>query len=483
MRRLQIFLWIIVFLLYLALAGIAYLGTFTRFLADDFCTAGSVIHLGLGGMLSQWYYNWTGRFSFIIVAGLFELGGPKIAGWLPAFTIFLWLFGSWWTLLPIIKRLNLSHPRLLALITAGLLLLVLFSSIPNLYQSFFWQVGMVTYSLPLVVLTFSIGIILRYWLERTDLLLACITLFILSFIGGGFDEAFSAMQVTLFTISCLVALGMGEGAMRRRLLPVLGATLLGSLVAMVLVIIAPGNQVRLQMVGSQGVHPDLLRIITFSTRNMAFIFGKFFIKTPLWAAVSIIPPFIAGWLSPITGPSIVLGEPSKSIWKRKWVVCMFVAAGMAIVLVISACAPVVYALNAYPDDRVIIVPQFIIVTSAIGLSSVLGMGLRKLGFLPDPVNHKNLAHILKAGILAVILIATSFSINLSTVKIPNFRAFARNWDETSAFIQQAVTTGQTEITVRKGSISFGVADLTADPNFYVNSCMATYYNVSKIYGR
>ena len=205
MRRQQIFLWAIVFILSLALVGIAYLGIFTRFLADDFCTAGSVIQLGLGGMLSQWYYNWTGRFSFIIVAGLFGLGGPKLAGWLPVFTISLWLFGSWWTLLPIIKRLNLSHPRLIGLITAGLLLLVLFCSVPNLYQSFYWQVGMVTYSLPLIVLTFSLGIILRYWLERTDLLFSCITLLILSFIGGGFDEAFSAMQVTLFTLSCLVA--------------------------------------------------------------------------------------------------------------------------------------------------------------------------------------------------------------------------------------------------------------------------------------
>ncbi len=310
MRRQQIFLWAIVFILSLALAGIAYLGTFTRFLADDFCTAGSVIHLGLGGMLSQWYYNWTGRFSFIIVAGLFGLGGPKLAGWLPVFTISLWLFGSWWTLLPIIKRLNLSHPRLLGLITAGLLLLVLFCSVPNLYQSFYWQVGMVTYSLPLIVLTFSLGIILRYWLERTDLLLSCITLFILSFFGGGFDEAFSAMQVTLFTLCCLVALGMGEKVTRRRLLPVLGTALFGSLVAMVLVIIAPGNQVRLQMVGSQGVHPGLLRIITFSSRNMAFIFGKFFIKPlcgpqfpsshrSLPAGYSRLQVHLVSWVNPV----------------------------------------------------------------------------------------------------------------------------------------------------------------------------------------
>jgi hypothetical protein len=483
MRQRRIFLWTIVFFLYLALAGIAYLGTFTRFLADDYCDAGSVIRLGLGGMLSQWYYNWTGRFSFIIVAGLFGLVGPKLAGLLPVFTILLWLFGSWWTLLPIIKRLNLSHPRLLGLITAGLLLLVLFSSIPNLYQSFYWQVGMVIWSLPLIVFTYSLGIILRYWLEGTDLLFSCITLFILTFIGGGFDEPFSAMQVTLFTISCLVTLGMGVRATRRRFLPVLGIALLGSLVAMVLVIIAPGNQVRLQMVGSQGVHPGLLRIITFSIRNMAFIFGKFFIKTPLWAAVSIIPPFIAGWLSSITVPSIAYGESSKSIWKRKWVVSIFIGAGIAIVLVISACAPVVYALNAYPDDRVIIVPQFIIVTAAIGLSAVLGMGLRKLGFLPDPVNHKYLAHILKAGILAVILIATIFSTSLTAVKIPDFQAFARNWDETSVLILQAVSTGQTEITVRKGSIGFGVADLSSNPNFYVNNCVATYYNVNKIFGR
>ena len=114
---------------------------------------------------------------------------------------------------------------------------------------------------------------------------------------------------------------------------------------------------------------------------------------------------------------------------------------------------------------------------------MLGMGLRKLGFLPDPDNHKIHAYILKGGMLAVILIATSFSIFQSVGNISIFQDFARNWDVTSAFIQQAVSTGQTEITVPTGGIRFGLADPTANPNFYVNSCMATYYNVSKIYGR
>ena len=482
MKLRPVYFWTSVLLLFLALAGLAYLGTFTRLHADDFCAAGDAQNLGLLGMLIKQYNTWTGRFMFIIGTGLFGLGGPKLAGWLPALAGSIWLVGVWWTFLPLIKRIGWPQARLLAFLAGTLFLLVLLSSIPNLFQSFFWQDGMVNYSLPLIGLTFSGGIILRVWLERAKLLPACAALFLLVFLCGGFTEAFSAMQVALFAIALLISLWLGGRATQARLLPILGAALLGGLAAMLVIIIAPGNSVRLQA-ASNSQTQGLLRIVTFSIRNMVHIFGKYFLQTPIWALVSIIPPFLAGWLVPAPVANPAPGRTISALWKQNYFKGIVLVLGSALILVTAACAPVVYAMNAYPDDRTIIVPQFVVVVAAILVSAMLGTGLRQIGFLPDTVKSKTVAHALHAGILVVVLIAAGFSLWQSVRQIPGFRSFARSWDERAAIIQQAAQSGQREITVAGGDSHFGVANLSTDPNNWVNRCMANYYQVDQIIGK
>ena len=477
------FIWASGLLLVISIAGLAYLGTYTRFHADDFCMAGDAIHLGLASMLVKWYTTWTGRFMFILGTGLFGLGGPKLAGWLPALAAVTWLIGIAWAVLPLIKRSDWPHPRWLAILAAGLALLVLLSSIPNLFQSFFWQDGMVNYSLPLIGLTYCIGIILRAWLEHTHTLSTCIVLFVLAFLCGGFTESFTAMEVALFTLALLISLILGDRPSRLRLSPILSAALLGGLAAMLVVVIAPGNLVRIQAVGGQASHPGLFRIITFSIRNMTHIFGKYFLKTPFWALASIIPPFLAGWLFsvPTTGFSRIWNLPA--LWKQNWFKGITLITLASLILVTAACAPVVYALNAYPDDRTIIVPQFAIVVSVISVSVLLGIGLRRQGVLPNPMENLSVSHALQVSILVTILFITGISFRHTISQIPEFQSYSKLWDERAVLIQQAALSGQTEVTVPGSYSRFTVADLATDPNNWVNRCMAYYYSIPQIRGR
>lgn len=475
------YFWIAAFALFLAVAGVLYLGIFTRFLADDFCMAGDALHLGLPEMLFEWYNSWTGRFMFIIGTGLMGLGGPKFAGIGAVLAGAAWLVGLWWSALPLIRQARLPWPRLFAWLAACLFLLVLLSSIPNIFQSFYWQNGMVNYSLPLIGLTISGGIILRVWLERARVLPSSGGVFLLAFVCGGCTESFSAMQVSLFGIAILGALFAADRAMRVRLLPVLIAALLGGLASMLIVVIAPGNAIRMQAVGSLDSHPGLLRIVAFSARNMTHIFGKYFLQTPVWALASILPPFLTGWLSAAPGAIPVKSFPA--LLRQGWVRWSASITAAALILVTAACAPVVYAMNAYPDDRTIIIPQFVVVAAAICVSALLGAGLRQIQWLPDPVKSRLLSGLLPAGILIVALAVSGFSIWHSAKQIPDFQSFARNWDERAALIQQAVLSGQSEITVPGGDSFFGMANLSADPNNWVNQCMSGYYRLEQIIGR
>jgi hypothetical protein len=480
MKLRSIYVWAAFAFLLFALAGLAYLGTFTRFHADDFCMAADATHIGLVGMLPKWYATWSGRFMFILFSGLFGLGGPGFAGWLPALAEAAWLASLSWAVLPLFKRAGWPYPKRLSVVTGALGLLVLLSSTPNLFQSFFWEAGLITYSLPLIGLTFNCGLILRAWLQPAKTWGSAIGVFLLALVCGGFNEAFIALQVALFALVLCAGLIFGDRSRRRSQLPVLGAALAGGLLAMAIVIAAPGNQVRQGAVGDQ---PGLVRIVTFSIRNAAFIFGKFFIKTPFWAFLSLSLPFLAGWLFHPAGQDASHLQSSLKWWRQGWLRWLVTVGLTAFVLVTAACAPVVFALNAYPDDRTIIIPQFVITCAVISASALLGTGLRGNKIIPDPRERPAVGRAIRAGMALILLAGVGYATWLTASQSPDFQAYARAWDQRAAVIQQAAAAGEADVTVAGLSARFGLADLNESPDNWVNRCMAYYYDIRNLIGR
>ena len=482
-KQQTIVLWVAVVALALALAGLAYLGFFTRFMADDFCVAGEAHNLSLGGMLKLWYAEWDGRYTYIVISTLIIAAGPKFAGWMPALTAIVWLLGGTWALLPLLRRSRWEKPKLLAFLLSAIGLLALLSSTPNLYQSFFWHSSMVTYSMPLVGLVFSAGIILRAWLEDVRILPAIAALFVLTFLLSGFSELIAVMQPVLFLPLLLLSFLIKDKETRKRMLILFGSALLAALVSLAVVFFAPGNQVRLVAAGTLTTRPGLLRIITFSLRNMVHIVGKYFIWTPIWALLSILPPFLLGWLFTKADSNASPVRSFKALMKQDWVKGIALVIAFALALIWAACVPVVYGLNAYPDDRVIIIPQFVVAAAAVCASTMLGAGLSRLGILPDPVGKKGIAIALQAVILLVVISVSVLSMVQTEAQVPLYRSFARSWDERSQYIQEQAQAGETVITVPGGSSMFGVGNLNIDPDNWINKCMASYYQVERIIGR
>ena len=480
MKIKSIYGWVAALLLFIALAGVAYLGLFTRFHADDFCMAADAGQIGLVGMLGKWYTTWTGRFSFILGTGLFGLAGPGFAGWVPVLAEAIWLAGLSWAILPLVRKIGWQHPRLLAVMGGGLGLLVLLSSTPNLFQSFYWQDGFVNYSLPLIGLTFILGVILRVYLDSLNPWGAAAAVFLMALVCGGFTEAYTAMQIAIAGVAIAAIYFFGDRTHRRASLMVSFAVLVGGVLALLVVVAAPGNQVRL---GAVGDHPGIFRIVTFSMRNAAYIFGKFFIKTPLWAFLSVSVPFLAGWMFyPNVDDFGIDAEMGSNTW-RKWLVRLLLLGLAGFMLVVAACAPVVYALDAYPDDRTIIVPLFVVVLTIIGGSVLVGTVLRRMKFLPDPRERPALGRVIQIAMLTIVLLSSGFSIWQTARQVPDYQAYAQTWDQRAAEIQQAAAAGETDVTVPGLNARFGVADLNASPDNWVNRCMAYYYKITNLSGR
>ena len=54
----------LLFLLGVPLLVLMYLGSFSRFLADDYCTNATLVGRGFLGSQAYWYLSWSGRYSF-----------------------------------------------------------------------------------------------------------------------------------------------------------------------------------------------------------------------------------------------------------------------------------------------------------------------------------------------------------------------------------------------------------------------------------
>src|SRR5215510_8539111 len=80
----------------LTLIAYAYLGSFSRYMADDYSAIRMVGTHGLLGAQIASYQGWTGRFSFTLVADLLALIGPATTRFMPGLLLTLWFIGTIW---------------------------------------------------------------------------------------------------------------------------------------------------------------------------------------------------------------------------------------------------------------------------------------------------------------------------------------------------------------------------------------------------
>lgn len=471
---------LVFFILVIPLAATAYQGTFSRFHADDFCMAADASQLGLGNMLIKWYSTWTGRYSFILGTGLLGPGGPELASILPTFIIIAWLLLLAWAVLPLLQKLKLRHSAWLSACASALTLLILFSTTPNLFQSLLWEDGLVNYTLPLVGLTGLAGILLRAWLGQMKPGLAAAVGFGLAFVSGGFTESFTALQTTLLILLLFSLFWPASRETRWRMMPIIFAALSGAVLALVVVVVAPGNQVRMVAVGDR---PGMVRILSFSLRNAAFIAGKYILQHPGWSLLSLLAPFLAGWLLPYSETVDRQPFSLKLWWAKPWFRGWIILPLAVFTLLAAACAPVVFALNAYPDDRTIFVPQFILVFAVMVWVTLLAFGLKQAGWLPNLSSQPTLRRGLMVVVLAAMIIATGASAWHTISLIPVEQTYAQRWDGRAALLAAARKAGQAEVSIAGLENRFGVPDLRAEPDYWVNHCMANYYGFSAIHGR
>src|SRR5262245_4800140 len=102
----------------------AYIGSFGRFLSDDYCTAGILGSYGFFGAQKHWFLSWTGRFSFVMAIDFAHLIGPRIVPFLTTIVLGAWLAALTWAISQATVLADCAQPKMVSFLLAEMILVL-----------------------------------------------------------------------------------------------------------------------------------------------------------------------------------------------------------------------------------------------------------------------------------------------------------------------------------------------------------------------
>jgi hypothetical protein len=458
-----------------ALALYAYLGTFTRYMADDYCSAAALKSEGFWGAQSYWWQNWSGRYSFSFIVSLVEILGLKIVPILPGLAIALWLFSVVWGCLPWLRNLQVSHAVSGALFLASVALWSTYRSVDDYPQIVFWQTGILTYPISIILFFLGLGLALRrssypdqmHWWEL-------LLWFTFAFATGGFSETGVIVQIALLGLLLLVTF-LTKNKNGKILIPILVTAIAGSVLSLFIIAIAPGNAVR--SAGFQNIPPLLQSFEGSLVEGFAFL--------PILVERHTTV-FVFGFL---TGAFYACFFIPEKLQIRKFSLAIYFGASLLFVLIgiWASIAPAYLLRGGIPPQRVLLSSYFLAACLAIFWGILGALVLRSI----LPKTSLAVQGWISLGLLVLIMIWAVLPFSNSQVKlIAPLKNYSSLWDERHQSMLTASLDGEsiivtTDLTKVKTISELGprlwlVGDFETSPDNWVNHCAADYYGVGQI---
>lgn len=446
--------------LLLPLIVYASVGAFTRYAADDYCTAGILRTEGLLGAQKWWYLGFSPRYAFSFAVSTVELLGPAVVPILPTIAMLVWLLVSTWT----ISRFGAVCPRLksmaIAALLAELVTFAVLSTTPDIAQSLYWQTGMLTYLLPLVLLTLYVG-----WVQtrvtRTlrgagDPPVSLLLSAAIPLIAGGMSETYLAFQgIVLFLalVGCLVF----RTPATRAALPHVAVGWAASAVALGIIQVSPTVSLR-----ESGLKPPV-SLAVGAAINTGWLFVVRFLRHSMFVALLCVA--LPAGIAPATGRTADhLGTIARHLG----------AIALATFVAIVACFfPAFFAQGGDPPARSQIVPDFALVCFLIYVGLRLQPWLLRLAVrAPRPA----VAAAVGALALTPVVVAAG--------TLPERAAaaqYAARWDTVDQELRAAQAAGATRVFAPQLPRALGQSFvMSTDANYWFNQCVARYYGLQSV---
>lgn len=412
-----------------ALGTYAWRGWYTRYITDDYCTAITLHDRGFVGAMKYHRQTWSGRYSYYAVKAIPESIGPATARVMPTVMIALFCAAGFWTFRRMIDS------RRLAFMMAVVIVFAAIDGTPEVLAvggPFVWETGLVTYMLPLVLFTLWAGLFFTRFRGRV------LVSALLMLLAGGLSETSLAAQGA-FTAGILAVCVLLRA---RDSIPVAAVGFVSTLAALLLVVTAPGNVVRMSRLPVQqpflDAVVDALRLAYRYPGSNMFIGGA-----------SLLLVILGGMLVGATA--------------RVRINAALLTAAVLLGAFIATMIPSTWLLSMGPPPRALHVTNFFMIGTLIALSAAFGAArLRNVRV-----------------VLIALLIAALVPIYSTVWLIRNMdegRLAASEMDRIAATMR--ANRGR-DVTVHS-PWALAQRVLVTDPEFFTNRCLADYYGVRSL---
>ena len=438
----------------------SYLGTYARLIADDFCSFYYAQRLGTLRYVWHEYLTWGGRYSAFAVDSLIAYIGTEGLPYFPVTVLVIWVIISSFTFNALLQVETGKRPGLLLALALGITTVFTMLAVsPRPQDTLYWWNGMRTYLPALLIATFHVGFL--YWavqnlMTRNAILLGSLVSFLIALVNGGGNEAFSVILILFF--AGILALNFGTNRLRFRdpLFLFLAAAILGDALALLIMLLSPGTEVRQVFFPSP---PSISRIFMIAASGyLGYLLDLLRSPQRISALIAITLTFI--WI----------GMTSNKKLSREYWILVPVAAG--ILLSFVSLLPVIYATSELPPPRTLIIFSFLIV---IGF---LYAGLNTGKWLSGrDIEAANLRWGLIACAALSVLVSTAINAKALYDSRETYSSFARRWDQANAQILQARSNGEESVTIPALNVWTGPGgDPTDNPRYWVTACTSRYYD-------
>jgi hypothetical protein len=454
------------------LAAIAYLGMFTRYMADDYCESYitkaysplvAVINRYEGG---QW--RAANRYSNLLFVGVVEaVLGKKNLQIIPVVLMFLWVIGLVYLVRQVRQAAGIQWHIYMDVFLGVVLAFFSILEAPNRFQTFYWRSSMATHFVPLVFLNFLLAFLFSRTQsnkETSPSVWAVIGLFFASFMIGGFSEP----PVTV------MALGSGlvlvyiwffvKNKRRRTLLSLTASVFAGAVSALIVMAVSPAA------LNLGRNTPSFVEWI-YRTTQYTYLFLIDTIKSlPLPLLLSVVLPAALTFViyREKEHPNIINARVSRNIaLALPFILILLIAAGFST----SAYG------QSYPVARARFFAHYLITITLVFEGVLLGMWLSqaKWKFLSTVRNEYI------AMLILLILAVYPFRAGLQVIQeVPDYRERAEEWDARETQINTLIAQGETDLTIVQFDGVDGVKELDSFASHWVNVCAAKFYEVNSI---
>lgn len=464
---------IVILLVPLVLYG--YIGIYTRYVADDYETAGALARAGFWGAQEYWYQTWSGRVSYFALVTLVEMIGIKAVPLQTAVCLGLWLIGLAWIFRQLFASTRVKYAGYSSVLAACLVLFITLRSLNQIHQILFWQTGLLTYPAYLISFTVAAGLFL--WRVRSsgqtpasivDILLA----FLIALLIGGLSEISLALQITIIVFGLGLMVLFPRLPVGKKALGLLLAALAGSLAALAVMALAPGNTIRATNFQAR---PGPVDLLVGSLKYLFSFLGNWIDKQPVLVAFLILLSFLIGLLT-VRRSSQAVEEPHKD----HILTVSLLLSSLAIFLFLWSCFFVsYYVMSAPPPDRALVIPQFMLVLF-VGFWSWMSGRLLAQAIEPAKTTPRFWRALAIIALGICVLLGPAYGAWRIAAGIPTSRALAIEWDQRDAIIREAVARGEKTVTVWYIRDLNRLGDYSSDPDFLVNRAAADYYGLESI---